>query len=124
MDDKPLPALWGRIRAEELALLTGAHLPTARRWKRAVRLPRWLSVLVRSVAEGWLDDLSPEFAGWCVRGGQLISPEGWQFSPGEIRALPFLRQQLALARVDQRGDELFQRRHAKLQRSDAMALTG
>ena len=38
-------SLYG-IGAEELVAITGAHLSTARRWKRLRRLPRWLQRVV------------------------------------------------------------------------------
>jgi hypothetical protein len=99
MDDNCLPALWGRANVDTLAQLTGAHPTTARRWKRLKALPRWLAILVRVVLEGELADVSAEFAGWCIRHGELVSPEGSRFTPGQIRALPILRQQLVAYRV-------------------------
>jgi hypothetical protein len=122
MDDKPLPALWGRIRAEELAQLTGAHLTSARRWKRLITLPRWLAVLVRTVFEGELADVSREFAGWRLRRGELVSPEGWRFTPGAIRALPFLRQQISAQRAQQPVAEVSHTHHARCQQQRAQRL--
>jgi hypothetical protein len=97
-----LPALWGRITAESLATLTGAHITTARRWKRARRAPRWLETLVRTVVEGWLCAIAPAWRGWRVVDGILYSPEGWSFTPGEVRALPLLRMQLRTLQVRER----------------------
>lgn len=95
MKTERLPALWGRVNVETLAAMTGAHLTTARRWKRLTVLPLWLARFVRGIVEGHLCEISQEFAGWRIVRGQIVSPEGWEFSPGEIRALPFMRQQLA-----------------------------
>jgi len=102
MDLPPLPALWGRITAEGLATLTGAHVTTARRWKRLVRPPRWLSLLVETVIEGQLSPISRDFAGWVIRGGMLYSPEGVCFTQGEIRALPFLHAQIRALQTERR----------------------
>jgi len=104
MDDNRLPALWGRATTETLSTLTGAHHTTARRWKRLTELPRWLAILVRVVLEGELADVSAEFAGWCIRHGELVSPEGVRFTPGQIRALPFRLQQVQAMRARERVD--------------------
>jgi hypothetical protein len=40
--------------------------------------------------------------GWRIRDGQLISPEGWAATPGEILALPLMRAQIASYQRDQR----------------------
>jgi hypothetical protein len=85
-----LPALWGRINADTLQQLTGCHRTTAARWKRLVRVPRWLEVLVATVIEGRLDALGREFAGWRLHQGALVSPEGLTVTQGQIRALPQL----------------------------------
>ncbi len=95
MNNKPLPALWGRVNAETLAEATGAHLTTARRWKRLTVLPVWLARFVRVIVEGHLEEIAAAWSGWRIVAGDLVSPEGWSVSPGEIRALPFMRQQLA-----------------------------
>src|SRR5687768_8771678 len=97
-----LPALWGRINAESLADLTGCHVASARRWKRLTVLPRWLETLVRTVVEGYLYELSREWRGWRIVGGVLYSPEGWSATPGEVRSLPLLRQQLRALQVRER----------------------
>lgn len=36
-----------------------------------------------------------EWRGWTARGGNLISPEGWQITVGDVLALPLMRQQIA-----------------------------
>jgi hypothetical protein len=102
MDNDTLPALWGRISADGLAQLTGAHITTARRWKRLPILPIWLARFVRVLVDGELAEIHRDWRGWRVVAGELIAPEGWTFTPGEIRALPFMRQQLAQYQALQR----------------------
>ena len=80
--------------AETLATLTGAHLTTALRWKRAKRIRRWLYVLVSVCVRGELESISKTWSGWSVRGPHLVSPEGWQFTPGEVRSIPFMKAQV------------------------------
>lgn len=78
-----------------LAQLTGAHPTTARRWKRAARPPSWLARLVRLVVEGDLGEMSAAWRGWKLVSGELVSPEGWTATPGEVRALPLMHGQIA-----------------------------
>lgn len=87
-----LPALWGRINEASLAALTGAHITTARRWKRLRRLPQWLESLVYTLAEGWLCRIHKDWRGWMIRtrDGVLVTPEGITVTQGQIRALPQL----------------------------------
>jgi hypothetical protein len=102
MENDRLPALWGRISADGLAKLTGAHITTARRWKRLPALPTWLCRLVRVLVDGELAEIDQAWDGWRIVAGELIAPEGWAFTAGEIRALPFMRQQLAHLQALQR----------------------
>ncbi len=41
-----------------------------------------------------LADLDPAWSGWVIRHGKLWSPEGWAFTPAQLYALPWLRQQV------------------------------
>ncbi len=63
---------------------------TLRRWKRAQRLPEWARRLI-TLLDGELDQIDRAFKGWAIRGGVLVSPENWRFSPGDIRSIPLLR---------------------------------
>jgi hypothetical protein len=86
-------ALYG-YSAERLAELTGAHLATARRWKRQAHARPWLARLVRLCIEGHLGEISPEWDGWSLKHGKLYSPEGWEFTPGAVRAIPLMQAQI------------------------------
>lgn len=94
-------ALYG-LSAAMLATITGAHEDTARRWKRASRVPKWLLRLVALVAHGELGEIDEHWRGWRVVRGQIVSPEGWTATPGDIRALPLMRQQIAVYQADRR----------------------
>ncbi len=37
----------------------------------------------------------PAWRGWILRGGKLISPEGWEVTAGDVMSLPLLRAQIA-----------------------------
>lgn len=82
------------VSAERLARLTGCHLTTARRWKDRRRARSWLVLLVRTVLEGELDAISRTWRGWSIIGDELVSPEGWRFTPGDVRSVPFLVAQV------------------------------
>lgn len=77
--------------AQSLADLTGTHITTTRRWKRGAPLPEPVRRLLRILIERDLAVLSRVWDGWMVNArGALVSPEGWEFTPGEVRSIPFL----------------------------------
>jgi len=84
------------VGAQELADLAGVHLSTARRWKRTGKYPRRLKTLLAVLIDGDLGPISRAWRGWSIRGDRIVSPEGWSFTFGEIRTIPFLHGQVAL----------------------------
>lgn len=80
----------------------GVSEVTARRWKRAKKLPAAIARLLRLVLGGELGEISRAWRGWSLREGELVSPEGWTFKAGEILAIPFFRAQLAAYQAEQR----------------------
>lgn len=77
--------------AEQLAELTGAHVTTARRWKKGAPLPEPVRRLLRFVIERELSVLAPEWSGWRIDArGNLVSPEAWTFTPGQVLSIPLL----------------------------------
>lgn len=60
---------------------------TARRWARgAPRAPRWAELLAR-ILRGEIGPIHPAWRHWGISArGELVSPEGWSFRPGEILA--------------------------------------
>jgi hypothetical protein len=94
-------ALYG-ISAALLVHLTGAHRTTAARWKRNPRIARWLERLVRVCHQGELGEIDSTWSGWRLEGGELVSPEGWRFTPGQIRVIPFLHAQIRTLRAERR----------------------
>lgn len=90
------------IDARRIAALTGVHLSTARRWKRTRKHPRWVAPFLAMALEGDLSPIAREWRGWILREDRLVSPEGWSFSAGEIRSVPFLRAQVRTYQQQQR----------------------
>lgn len=93
MSDQPfwtVAGLTGRV---------GVSAVTLRRWERTGRVPRWALILIGLLA-GNLEAIDPAFAGWLIRAGELVTPEGWRFTPGEIRSIPFLYGQVRIWRSE------------------------
>lgn len=86
------------VPVEVLCVLTGTHRTTALRWKKTRRCPRWLGLLIQLCVEGRLGAIARQWDGWSLRGKHLVSPEGWEFTPGEIRSIPFMYAQIAALR--------------------------
>lgn len=79
------------LAAVAIATSCRVSLDTARRWKRRGRCPQGMQRLLELTLEGELGAVAAAFAGWRLdaRHGELVSPEGWCFTAGEIRAIPF-----------------------------------
>lgn len=82
-----------RLTIDACARLCGVTVSTVQRWIAANRAPaavaRLLSLYAGSMAalpgcEAW--------QGWRVVAGSLWSPEGTEFTPGDLRALHWYRQ--------------------------------
>jgi hypothetical protein len=87
------------IRAEDIARLCRVNVATARRWKRgATRIPE----AAKMILTGDLGAFDPAFRGWKMRDGKLISPEGWEASPGDVLSIPLLRAQISAYQAKQR----------------------
>jgi len=110
--DRGTDWLYG-VPVERLSALTGTHLSTARRWKKKRRCPRWLQRVIRLCVLGELGEIHRAWDGWVIRDQYLVSPEGWRFSFGEIRAIPFMHAQIRtyqrLQRCIQQADWIEQR---------------
>jgi hypothetical protein len=86
-----VPEVYG-IPAAEIAALCGVDIATARRWKSGQsRVP----MAARKLLAGDLSAFGHAWKGWKIVGGKLVSPEGWDYTPGEVLAIPFLRSQIA-----------------------------
>ena len=89
----PHPLEW--LAAESIAAICGVDRTTARRWKRTLRASPAAERLLALVVNCDLGVISPDWSRWRIVDGVLMSPEGWRASPGEVMALPFMRQQIA-----------------------------
>jgi hypothetical protein len=90
-ETQQLPDLYG-ISAPALAAAAGVSLETARRWKRAGRVPAPLRPLVKFKLEGDLSPLVPAWSGWRFDEETLWSPEGDPFTPGKLRSFVYVQE--------------------------------
>lgn len=85
-----------------LCRATFASPRTARRWKAAATLPRW-AYWILSIRFGCaLGSLCEAWDGWHLRRGKLEAPNGWQFTPAELIAMPLRLQEIAALRAELR----------------------
>ncbi len=85
---------------ERLAEMTGRHPSTVRRWLRTQHFPSWLQRLERFGSD--LGEVAPPFRGWSLQRDAIVSPEGWRFTPAELRAVPFMHAQIAAYQARER----------------------
>lgn len=88
------PELLG-IPINEIARICGVDLSTARRWKRGATYPPESALML---LRGDLGMLDPGWSGWRLSRGQLISPEGWEATPGHVRAMKMMNATLGVYR--------------------------
>lgn len=102
-DPEPLTdaELLESLSVATLVDLTGCHAATARRWRATGTCPPPVGRLLRILANRLLG--SPGWRGWQLIEGELVSPENWRYTAGEVLALTFLRAQLADAQATVRG---------------------
>lgn len=101
-----MPDLYG-ISSALIALATGVHQDTARRYKRTGKMPRAIAELLTLRLEGELELLDPAWRGFRLVRGELWTPANWPIAPGEILALPFRYQQIAAR--ERRAREILER---------------
>lgn len=89
---------WHGLAPEALAELLGVHITTARRWRRTGEAPEAVARTLAVLRFGRLGPLDPAWIGWCLRDGQLWSPENEPYTPGMVRAGPLHAESARLAR--------------------------
>lgn len=93
MDSKKKPRAPHGLQSNEIQRIFGVTRRTAVDWSRN-GIPQHLAKAAAALQGGNLAALSPTWSGWRVIAGQLVSPEGLHFTPGEIRGIPFRKAQI------------------------------
>jgi len=87
------------LTIKQIARVARVDPTTARRWRRGV-VPVPAGILL--LLSGDLGCFDPAWSGWILRRGQLISPEGWEATPGQVLATRLHEAQLAAWRTENR----------------------
>lgn len=103
--------------AARLAELCGVEISTARRWKRAGRVPTRYHHLMQFFLGKDLGAFAKEWEGWRLRDGNLWSPEDQSFTPGLVRSAPLYAQMASEARhATEKAIEAASNDHERLHR--------
>jgi len=95
----PKDILFGRP-INEIARICGVDITTARRWKRgAQRPPDWALCLLT----GDLSFFDPKWRGWRLIRGDLVSPENWIITLGDVLAQRLVAAQIAAYQTENRA---------------------
>ena len=94
----PKEVLYGR-QIKEIARICCVDITTARRWKRgAICPPQWALCLLT----GDLGFFHPSWKGWRLIRGDLVSPENWIITVGDVLAQRLVAAQIAAYQVENR----------------------
>jgi hypothetical protein len=77
-----------------IAKLTGVSLKTAQRWKRQGFAPALGAKILELTIGRDLGSIAPPWAGFRLGDGLLWTPENASLTPGELRSVPYRREQL------------------------------
>lgn len=87
------------IQIKEIARICEVDITTARRWKRgAQRPPNWALCLLT----GDLSFFDPKWKGWRLIRGDLVSPENWVITLGDVLAQRLVAAQIAAYQIENR----------------------
>lgn len=90
---------FGGFPISEIARLCRVSLKTAQRWKAGTTCPPSYALLILRADLG---ALSSDWAGWTIRKGLLVSPEGFEVSAADVRSYPFMRMQISTYQTENR----------------------
>lgn len=82
------------VPVDVISTACGVHPDTARRWKRQGNAPAGALALIRALWNYELGPVSAPWDGWCLRQGDLVSPQGDRFSPEMLLAARYYREMI------------------------------
>lgn len=88
---------WG---IKEIAQLCGVSLKTAARWKAGQAVPPRTAIMLLSRDLGIFD---PAWKGWIIKGNEIVSPENWIATVGDVLSIQLTQAQLSAYRSENRG---------------------
>lgn len=95
----PHPALYG-LRVKDIARICQVDLATARRWKRGAFCPPYTALAMLRRDLGCFDS---RWHGWVINeAGELVSPEGWRATTGDVLSIQLTQMQLSTYRTENR----------------------
>lgn len=88
-----------RLEVKDLARICEVDITTARRWMRgAQRPPQWALCLLI----GDLSFFDPKWKGWRLIRGDLVSPENWVITLGDVLAQRLVAAQISAYQIENR----------------------
>ena len=82
------------VSAPLIAELTGVSLKTAQRWKHQGFAPPLAAKLLEIHLNRDLGELANPWRGFRLHQGLIWTPENGSVTPGELRSIPYRREQL------------------------------
>jgi transcriptional regulator with XRE-family HTH domain len=90
--------LLDRLGTNQVCRLLDVHVTTVKRWRTGkTPLPPAVALALRAAAG---DILDKEWRGWGFLKGKLVSPEGEEFTPGNLRAIRYRTEQVHVLQQD------------------------
>lgn len=93
---KRAPQLYG-ITVNEIARVCKVDLATARRWKRGATCPPATALMILERDLGCFD---ASWAGWRIRGEELIPPAAWPVRRDDALSVPLMHAQIQALRAE------------------------
>lgn len=102
MDDEDLGPLdgWARLGAPQLAAICKVSRRTAHHWIATNRMPERARQWLHLTHYGELGTICKTWNGWKLYLSGLCSPSGLCFTPADIEALPLMRDEHRLQRIE------------------------
>lgn len=97
---RAIPPELFRWSFNEIAQMCGVSLKTASRWKSGQAVPPRSAIMLLSRDLGIFD---PAWKGWVIKGNELVSPENWIATVGDVLSIQLTQAQLSAYRSENRG---------------------
>lgn len=96
---KFVPELWG-LSVKDIVRICKVDPATARRWKRGAYCLPYTAQALLSRDLGHFDS---RWEGWTINAsGELVSPEGWRATTGDVLSIQLTQMQLSTYRTENR----------------------